>query len=86
MVRRIALDGAETTWPGLLLLPGFLAGFSRDGGDTMRSLPKISKNFQNLSGKFFRYDIIKNYLISKTEKSLPRGQAKTQQIKTLGGN
>ena len=52
VVRRIALDGAETTWPGLFQLPGFLRQ-SRDLPDNMRSCRKISNNLQSFSGNFF---------------------------------
>lgn len=86
VVRRIALDGAETTWPGLLLLPGFLAGFSRDGGILCGRSPKYRKIFKICLENFFRYDIMKNYLYLKPKNPCHEGRAKTQQIKTLGGN
>ena len=62
VVRRIALDGAETTWPGLFLLLGFLRQ-SRDLGDDMRSFQKISKNLQNFVEKFFQQVYNKNLSI-----------------------
>ena len=51
VVRRIALDGAETTWPGLLLLPGFPTENAlslADRGHNMRLRPKISNSFLNV--------------------------------------
>ena len=56
VVRRIAYDGAETTWPGLLLLPGFPTENAlslADRGHNMRSCRKISNKLQNFSGNFF---------------------------------
>ena len=58
----IGLEGAETTWPGLFLLLGFLRQ-SRDLGDDMRSFQKISKNLQNFVEKFFQQVYNKNLSI-----------------------
>lgn len=55
VVRRIAFGGAETTWPGLLLLPGFptenALSLARRILD-MRSGAKISNSFLNIYNLF----------------------------------
>lgn len=85
VVRRIALDGAETTWPGLLLLPGFPTENAlslADRGHNMLLRSKISNSFLNvhilftiiLSGS----SIIIIYIFEKHKKPLPRGQGRKE--------
>ena len=64
----------------------FLLVSRETGGYYGGRSPKYRKIFKIFLENFFRYDIMKNYLYLKPKNPCHEGRAKTQQIKTLGGN